>query len=61
MAEGHAGFRAGRGRPTVDQLLVIRKLLSEKYFGRIRTLYNFIDFTQAFDSVATGCVAGTEE
>lgn len=52
VAEEQKGFRAGKD--IINQLFAIQQL-SEKYFGRNRTLYNnFMDFRHAFDSVCTG-------
>ena len=49
IGEEQAGFRTGRG--TIDQLFTIRQL-AEKYIEANPVLYNnFIDYSQAFDSV----------
>ena len=49
IAEGQAGFRAGRS--TTEQIFNLR-ILCEKYFQRQQDLYHvFIDFKKAFDRV----------
>ena len=59
MAEEQAGFRAGRS--TTEKILNLR-ILNEKYIAHNRELHhNFIDFTKAFDGVASGAFGCAEE